>query len=126
MSIPNFLKDFPGYGEFIIMNYALLPDSYGGGTIPGYIPGAHFFGTVTLNDSVNMKLAQAQGVKGIYRLVTSRDVKLPWHTVFQSVDGEKTYRVTTKEGNATPANAGIDLTYVDAEEYDLVDVTISG
>lgn len=122
MSIPQLLKDSQGYGEYVIFTIGYLPDSYGSGNIPAPVPIGSIFGTVTLNDSVNMKIAQAQGVKGIYRFTTDVDVNLPWHTIIQSTDGERTYRVTSRETQRTPKSASVQLSYVDLEEYSLAEV----
>lgn len=118
MSLPDLAKEFEGYGEYVIWNNVQVDDGYGG-TKPGWVPGPHFFGTVTLDDSVEMKTAQAQGVTGIYRVVTTKNVRLPWHTVFKTVDGEKTYRVTSRDENAAPLRSTIDIRYVSAEDYEL-------
>lgn len=120
MSLPELAKEFEGYGEYVIWNFAIVDDGYGG-QMPSWTPGAHFFATLTLDDSVEMKVAQAQGVKGIYRVTTNKAVRLPWHTVFRTVDGEKTYRVTSRDENAAPTRSNIDIRYVSAEDYELTD-----
>lgn len=120
MSIPELLKEFEGFGTYQIMNYTLEEDGYGG-TIPTWSAGPTFQATVTLDDSVQMKLAQAAGVKGIYRVATQRSVRLPWHTVFRNVESGQTYRVTSRDESATPAKAKIDIRYVSAEDYEIVD-----
>lgn len=121
MSLPELAKEFEGYGTYVILNYAIVDDSYGGQK-ETWTPGAHFDATLTLDDSTEMKVAQAQGVKGIYRVTKKKSVRLPWHTVFRTVDGEKTYRVTSKDdNNAAPKQSTIDISYVSAEDYELTD-----
>lgn len=120
MSLPELLKDFEGYNEYVIWNFGYVDDGYGG-QIPSWTPGAHFFGTLTLDESVQMKVAEAQGVKGIYRMTTQKSVRLPYHTVFRTVDNEKTYRVTSKDENATPRRSNIDIRFVSVEDYELTD-----
>ena len=104
MSIPQLLKEFDGYGTYQVLNFALEDDGYGG-TLSTWTAGATFEATVTLNDTVQMRIAQAQGDKGIYRVATGRNVRLPWHTVFRDVVSGKTYRVTSKDDSAAPARA---------------------
>lgn len=121
--IPDLLKEFEGYSEYIILNYSnysLEPDGYGG-TIPTWTEGATFNATITLDDSVQMKAAEAAGVKGIYRVVTQKTVRLPWHTVFREVSSGKTYRVTSKDETATPSSSALDIRYVSAEDYEIAD-----
>ena len=117
-NLPGLIQEFEGFGEYQILNFAFVSDGYGG-TIPTWIEGPKFEATVTLDDSVAMKTAQAQGVKGIYRVATQRSVRLPWHTVFKSLSTGNVYRVTSKDESATPARATIDIRYVSAEEYTL-------
>ena len=124
MSIPDLLKEFEGHGDYVIMNYSLEPDGYGG-TIPTWTQGAVFEATVTLDDSVQMKVAQASGVKGIYRVVASKSVNLPWHTVFRNVETGKTYRVTSKDENSTPSKSALPpMRWVSAEDYEISSVGV--
>ena len=118
MSIPALLKEFEGFGHYQILNYTLEDDGYGG-IIPTWSEGPTFEATVTIDDSVQMKMAQAAGVKGIYRVATQRSVRLPWHTVFRNTEDGRTYRVTSKDESATPAKAKIDIRYVSAEDYEI-------
>ena len=120
MSIPALLKEFEGYGVYQILNHVLSADSYGSGIVEAWEDGPTFEATVTLDDSVQMKIAQAQGVKGIYRVATGRDVRLPWHTVFRHTETMRTFRVTSKDESASPSKAGIDIRYVSAEDYEIV------
>ena len=119
MSVPALLKEFEGFGSYQILNYTLEDDGYGG-IIQTWSEGPTFEATVTIDDSVQMKMAQAAGVKGIYRVATQRSVRLPWHTVFRNTKDGRTYRVTSKDESATPAKAKIDIRYVSAEDYEIV------
>lgn len=116
--IPDLIKEFDEHGNFVIWNFGYVDDGYGGQKA-SWTPGATFEATVTLDDSIEMKVAQAQGVKGVYRVTKSRSVKLPWHTVFQSADGENTYRVTSRKENSAPSSASFDISYVSAEDYEM-------
>ena len=118
--MPELVKEFEGYGEYVIIDKTTTDDGYGG-TIPVYKEGAHFMATVTLDDSVQTKIAEAQGVKGLYRVTTQKNVRLPWHTIFKSKDGSKTFRVTSKDENAAPARSTVDIRYVSAEQWELTD-----
>ena len=120
MSIPALLKEFEGFGTYQILNHTLESDSYGSGIIDVWSAGPTFEATVTLDDSVTMRLAESQGVHGAYRVATSRNIRLPWHTVFWNTETRKTYRVTSKDENASPAKAGMDSRYVSAEDYEIV------
>lgn len=120
--IPDLVKEFDEYGEYVIWNFSYEDDGYGS-QIPTWRPGAKFNATVKLDDSVQMKIAEAQGVKGIYRVVTQKNIMLPWHTVFKSADGRNTYRITSKKGSSTPSRSLLDMQYHSAEEYEIIDDT---
>lgn len=117
--LPDLIKQFDGYGDYQIYNSTLQPDGRGA-MVPTWTPGPTFKATVTLDDSVAMRTAFAQGVTGIYRVVTARSIALPWHTVFKNVKTGQTYRVTTRDPATPPKDASLDIpAWVSAEDYDL-------
>lgn len=118
--MPELLKTFEEYGEFQIMNFGYVDDGYGGQT-GSWTSGARFMATVVLNNSIQMRSAEAQGVTGVWRVVTDRNVTLPWHTVIRAIDGSKTLRITSRRATSSPSGAGIDVRYVDAEDYVMTD-----
>lgn len=118
--IPDFLKEFEEYEDFRIWNFGYVDDDYGSQKSQ-WTPGAQFSATLVLDDSVEMNVAQSQGVTGVWRVVTDRSVYLPWHTVFRSLDNERTFRVTSRKPISSPSNAGVDIRYVRAEDYELTD-----
>lgn len=120
--IPELLTTFDTYDEFQIWNFGYVDDGYGGQK-PSWTPGATFFATLNLDDSVEVRVAQAEGVSGIWRVVTDRSVELPWHTVFRSLKDKSTYRVTSRKPISSPSRAGVDIRYVNAEDYEFTDFT---
>ena len=121
MSLPYFLTVQENYKSFQILNYVQENDPYGG-YIDRYEPGATFDAVLKLDDSVIAQQAQAQGVKGVYTLTYDKALRLPWHTVFREADEpSKTYRVTSKDENATPSISTLDLRQVKVEEWVIPD-----
>lgn len=90
-----------------------------GGTIYRWEPGAEFSAAIYLENSVSEQLAEAQGVKGIYQVTVNKSVRLDFHDVFKRVSDNKILRVTSKDDNATPESASLNMRVVMAEEYDL-------
>lgn len=102
------------------------PDGYGGYTTT-YTEGAPFKAAIYLSQSVETKVAEQQGVKGLYQVTTGRDVRLEYHDVFKRLaDAENgveelVLRVTSKDENATPKSTTLDMRVISAEEWSLSD-----
>ena len=117
MALPQFMQTFDEYGEFIIMNLAIVEDGYGGHT-EAYTPGAHFMGVLMLDSSIQAQVAEAQGVKGLYTLTYDKTLRLPWHTVFCKANNtSEMFRVTSKDEKSTPKSSSLDIRQVNAEEW---------
>lgn len=101
-------------------------DGYGGYTTT-YTEGAPFKAAIYLSQSVETKVAEQQGVKGLYQVTTGRDVRLEYHDVFKRLaDAENgveelVLRVTSKDENATPKSTTLDMRVISAEEWSLSD-----
>ena len=119
MSLPSFLTEFEGYGEYSIVNLVYTDDGYGGQAYE-WAATFSFEGVLTLDDSINTQLAEKQGVKGVYTMTFAKPTRLPWHTVIcKGNDLTKCYRVTSKDEKSTPTSATLDMRVVRCEEYEL-------
>ena len=96
-----------------------VPDG-AGGLVTSWVDGAPFEAAVILDNSLQARVAQSQGVTGIYTVTTRRGVILGFHDVFRRNSDGKIFRVTSDgEDNATPKSAGLDMRQVSAEEWTL-------
>lgn len=95
-------------------------DGYGGiETV--WKEGADFNAAIVLNSSTQARVAEKQGVQGMYTITTEKDINLTFHDVFKRLSDGKIFRVTTKgDDNHTPASAGLNMRQVNAEEWVLV------
>lgn len=118
MAVPDLVKQFEQYGEFVILNRNIIDDGYGGYTSQ-WVEGAHFYAAVILDDSVEMRAAQAQGVQGNYTVTFEKTMRLPWHTVFRRVSDGQIFRVTSKDEQTPPATSTIKTRITTAEEWEL-------
>lgn len=116
--IPDLIKSFDGYGENIILDKTTQNDGEGG-VITVWTEGAHFFAAVMLDNSIEMRTAQAQGVQGNYTVTTEKNVRLPWHTVFRRIADGQVFRVTSKDEQAVPSGASFQTRIITAEEWEL-------
>jgi hypothetical protein len=120
MALPDLMKANENYGHFQIYNLIIQNDRYGA-YASTYVPGAIFEGVLVLDDSINARIAEKQGVTGLYQMTFEKELYLPWHTVIKKIDGEKLvgtfFRVTSKDENATPSSTPLNLRKVIMEEY---------
>ena len=94
-------------------------DGYGGIKVD-YKNGATISAAITLNSSMEARLAEQQGVKSLYTVTTKRNVNLQFHDIFRREEDGKIFRVTSDgDDNKTPKGAGLDMRQVSAEEWRL-------
>lgn len=91
-----------------------------GGILTTWKEGAKFIAAITLNSSIEAKIAEKQGVTGIYTVTTGRNVVLQFRDVFKRQYDEKIFRVTSDgDDKFTPPSANLDMRQVSAEEWRL-------
>lgn len=101
------------------LNKEKVPDGYGG-YISRYVEGASFECAIVVNNSIEAKLAEKQGVTSLYTVTTSKSLTLEYHDVFKRNRDGKIFRVTSDGDDlATPSSAGLDMRQVSAEEWRL-------
>lgn len=91
-----------------------------GGTITTWTDGAEFDAAIVLDNSIEARVAQAQGVTAVYTVTTDRSLVLEYHEVFKRLSDNKVFRVTSDgDDKATPASARLNMRQVSAEEWSL-------
>lgn len=82
--------------------------------------GASFDCAVVLDTSMESRVAQKQGVTGIYTVTTNRNINLQYHNVFRRERDGKIFRVTSDgDDKKTPASATLNMRQVIAEEWEI-------
>lgn len=103
----------------IMVDKTSIPDGYGG-TKPKWVDGAPFKAAVTLDTSMESRLAEQQGVTNIYTVITQKSVNLQYHDVFRRVSDGKIFRVKSDgDDKKTPNSAGLNMRVVTAEEWEI-------
>ena len=101
----------------IVLDKRTVSDGRGGFTT-AYTDGAPFDAAITLDTSTMARIAEKDGVKNLYTVVTSRNVSLEPKTVFKRVRDGKLFKVTSDgDDKATPKIASLDMRVVSAMEY---------
>jgi len=96
-----------------------IPDTYAG-IKTKWQDGASFMCAVVLDTSLEAKVAEKQGVTGIYTVTTPRTINLQYHDVFRRNRDGKIFRVTSDgDDKKTPPVATLDMRQVSAEEWEI-------
>lgn len=105
--------------DCVMLNKQTSSDGYGG-YITTWADGAEFKAAIVLDTSIEAKMAEQQGVTGIYTITTSRALNLQYHDVFRRARDGKIFRVTSDgDDKLTPASATLDMRQVSGEEFKL-------
>jgi head-tail adaptor len=105
------------FESYIILNAQKVNDGYGG-TVTTWTEGAKIQCAMQFNNSIEAKIADAQGVSSVYTLTTRKNVTLQYHDVLRRVRDGKIFRVTSDGDDLyTPESASLDMRNVSAEEF---------
>lgn len=93
-----------------------------GGYIVNWMQGADFSAAIRLDNSVQAKRAQAEGVRDLYTIITDKSIVLQNNDVVYRKETSEYYRITANgRDNKTPASAGLNMRAVSAERWELPD-----
>lgn len=107
------------YEKFVYMNKTVVNDPRGG-TKTTWTEGAEIEGALVNDNDPEIRVALASGVKGVYTLITRKDVVLEYHEVVKRKKNGKYFRITSDgEDNATPNSAWLNMRKVSCEEWEL-------
>lgn len=105
----------------IMYDKRTVADGYGGYTIE-WVEGARFQAAIVLNNSMEARVAEKQGVTALYTITTSKALNLQYHDVFKRLEDGKIFRVTSDgDDKKTPKSATLDMRQVSAEEWELTE-----
>lgn len=100
-----------------LMDKTTQPDGYGG-YITTYQDGAEIDCAIVLDSSIEAKLAEQQGVTGVYTITTRKNINLQYHDVLRRESDGKIFRVTSDgDDKHTPRMATLNMRQVSAEEW---------
>lgn len=94
-----------------------VPDGEGGWTT-AWADGASFDAAIVLNGSIDARIAEAEGVTGVYTVTVDRNVELDFHDAFRRDSDGQVFRVT-KVNDPTPGVATFQFNQYQAEEWAL-------
>lgn len=101
------------------MEKTRVPDGAGGFKTT-WTQGAKFVASITLDTSIEARVAEKQGVTNLYTINTSKKVMLEYHDVLRRLYDGKIFRVTSDgDDKFTPDSSTLDIRQVTAEEWSL-------
>lgn len=113
----SLIDDFTS--ECAMIDKVSVPDGYGGFD-KAWKVGAHFNAAITLDNSMQSRIAEQQGVTALYTVTTKKNINLQFHDVFKRLSDGKIFRVTSDgDDKATPISADLEMRQVSAEEWTL-------
>lgn len=112
MAIENFFEDF------IMQDWTSQSDGFGG-IIWTWKDGAQFKAGISMNSSTEMKIAEQQGLKTIFTVVTKKTLELEQGDVIKHKITNELYRITSNSRDMqTPAVAEVEYWQVSAEKVE--------
>ena len=93
-----------------------IPDGEGG-FILGWEESETFKAAFDFQTSTQAKVAEKQGVTGLWNILVKKATHLEFHNVFKRLSDGQTFRITSKDDMKTPEGAGLDLRLGAAEEW---------
>ena len=105
--------------EFVMIDKTTEPDGYGG-VRPVWRDGAPFQAAAVLDNSMQARIGEKQGVTALYTITTKKTMNLQYHDVVRRVSDSKIFRVTSDgDDKKTPGSANLNMRQVSAEEWSL-------
>lgn len=107
--------------DCVLVDRVTIPDGYGGYDNV-WKEGAPIKAAITTGNSLAAEIAEAEGVKAIYKITTEKNINLQFHQIIKRLSDGKYFRCTTDGDDVkTPDSASIDMRQVTAEEWVLTD-----
>ena len=107
------------------LNYSRVDDPYGGYKRE-WTEGATFDAAIIKDSSTEAIIAEKQGVKEIFTVVTGKSFKLSYHEVFRRNSDGQIFRVTSNgKDSEAPEASTVKIAKVTAEKWELTDESSS-
>lgn len=107
------LEDFIFFEKKLILNDR-------GGYSEKYVPGAPIMASAVKNDSLQARIADKDGVKNIYTIGTTKDIKLMKNDVIQRKSDSKIFLITGDSTDMIPPKIStLNIRVVAAQEWEL-------
>ena len=117
MSFGNVMDDFTY--ECTLIERRRVPDGEGG-WVTTWFDGPEFTAAIVMDNSLEARVADKEGMRAIYTVTTERGTVLSLHDVFRRNSDGQVFRVTSNgDDKQTPRRASFQISQVSAEEWEL-------
>lgn len=89
-----------------------------GGWTKAWVDGATFQAAIVLDSTINARVAEHDGMTGVYTVTTDPSASLEFHDAFRRDSDGQTFRVT-KVNDSTPDVATFSFNQYQAEQWEL-------
>ena len=104
-----------------ILNHIREDDPYGS-SVDYWADGATFQAAIIKNNTTEATIAERQGVKEIFTVVTRKGFTLEYHDVFRRLSDQQLFRVTSNSKDSEAPNAStVRIAKVTAEKWVMTD-----
>lgn len=107
--------------DCVMIRKTSRPDGYGGTSVT-YTedPDSVFKAAIVFDNSIEARVAAAQGVTSLYTVPTRKDKVLMYHDIIKRLSDGKIFQVTSDgDDSATPDSASLNMRQCTAREYTL-------
>lgn len=103
----------------VLMEKKREPDG-AGGFLVNWEEGAQFDAAITLDQTMQARIAEKDGVTSVFTVTTRRATLLEYHDVFKRISDGVVFRVTSNGTDKQSPNFGtLDIAQVTAERWEL-------
>lgn len=105
--------------DCVLMEKKREPDG-AGGFITEWYEGASFKAAISVNTTTEAQIAEAQGIKRIYSVITNKNAVLDYQDVFKRLTDGATFRVTSDGHDVvSPSSSVLNMSQVTAKREEL-------
>lgn len=95
-----------------------VPDGLGSYTSV-WSDGAEFQAAFSFDDSLTARVAERQGVTGLWTVTVDKKIRIDYHKAFKRLSDGKIFRNVSKDDSETPDSASFSVRVFRAEEWEL-------
>lgn len=109
------IQDF--YEPLIFVERKVVSDGMGG-FIEDYVGGVEFLGSITMDQSIEARIGEQQGLKAIFTLTTDKGIPLKFSDTIKRKSNGEYFRMTSNGSDMqTPALSNLDIQQLSAERF---------
>lgn len=107
------------FETFVFVTKTQVPDGEGG-LITSWEDGAEFKAIITLDTTMQTRIAEQEGVTSVYTVTTNKGTWLDFHDVIKRVRDGQTFRITSNsKDKESPTVSSLNIAQCKAEKWEV-------